>query len=189
LIMLYKFFLFLTLTLLVSTVLSAQIEFRTEDYEAAVADAKAQNKMLFIDFRADWCKPCREMEQTTFQDPTLSEYVHSKYIPVKADVDYSFFAMDLKEKYNVSSLPTILILDPNTGEVYLRIIGKKPASILLEDLKSIEKYVDSSEEPEQTHEEIEPEKKKKPCRIFKRKSTSYLMVENASSEAEHLKYS
>jgi thiol-disulfide isomerase/thioredoxin len=82
--MLYKFFLFLTLTLLVSTVLSAQIEFRTEDYEAAVADAKAQNKMLFIDFRADWCKPCREMEQTTFQDPTLSEYVHSKYIPVKS---------------------------------------------------------------------------------------------------------
>lgn len=112
--------------------INAQVEFKVMNLDDAKALAKNQDKYIFIDFRADWCKPCIEMEKTTFQDQEVSDMLNNNYIAVKADVSY-FDAMDMQELYNVSVLPTILVLNP-IGEVQLRLIGYKTASILLEDL-------------------------------------------------------
>lgn len=42
------------------------IVFFEGDYQAALAKAKQENKMLFVDFYADWCGPCKKMAKEVF---------------------------------------------------------------------------------------------------------------------------
>lgn len=140
----------------------AQVVFEDLSFTAAVAKANQQGKYVFLDFRADWCKPCIEMEQTTFQDTTVGNYLSQKAISLKVDVD-QFSGMDIKEMYNVNQYPTMLILDPYDSSVQLRMIGFKPASILLGDLKFVMDEIVSDtpdDKPIPTESDSKPVKKK-----------------------------
>jgi len=43
------------------------------DLERAVAEARAQDRAVMIDFTADWCTSCKEMERYTFSDPRVQQ--------------------------------------------------------------------------------------------------------------------
>jgi len=122
----------LVLLLILTISSTAQIKFQKSSFEEAKEQAELEGKELFIDFRADWCKPCIEMEQETFSNEEVGDAINSKYIPIQVDVDY-FAGMDIKEKYNVGVMPTILIINAN-GEVQQRLLGKKTASELMNAL-------------------------------------------------------
>src|SRR4030095_16051843 len=36
--------------------------------DAALLQARAEHKLLVLDFSAEWCAPCKRMEKTTFVD-------------------------------------------------------------------------------------------------------------------------
>ena len=112
-----------SLILLITIMGNAQIQFQKISFEAAKAKAQQENKEIFVDFWATWCKPCIAMEKETFSNKEVSEAINAKYIPLKIDVDY-FAGMDVKEKYNASVLPTILIINAN-GDVQRRLLGQK----------------------------------------------------------------
>lgn len=114
----------------------AQVVFEDLSFTSAIAKANNAHKYVFLDFRADWCKPCIEMEKTTFQDTAVGNYLTEKAVSLKVDVDM-FVGMDIKEMYNVNQYPTMLILDPYDSSVQLRMIGFKTANILLGDLKFV----------------------------------------------------
>lgn len=118
----------------------AQITFHAITLDSAIVLAKDSHKLVLIDFRADWCKPCLEMEQTTFQDSALGAYVNDRFVCIKIDIDDSIGGM-IARRYSVSEYPTILNINPLDGKVLLRIIGFKPAKILMGDLKMLEKYL------------------------------------------------
>jgi thiol:disulfide interchange protein len=141
-----------------------QIAFQKMSIEEAKAKAASTNKNIFMDFRADWCKPCVAMERTTFRDEQVAKAINENYIPVKVDVDY-FEGMDLKELYNVSVLPTILIINER-GEVQMRMIGQKSAQSLMAELGY--KYESNPNEPSTTDDDSEDvprteKKAKKEC--------------------------
>jgi thiol-disulfide isomerase/thioredoxin len=96
-----------------------------------------QSKLLLLDFRADWCKPCIDMERTTFQDKDLADFLSSRYLPLKVDVDYSS-GKSLGNKFMVNQYPTLLVIDPSNEKVIMRLIGFKTASILIGDLRMLE---------------------------------------------------
>ena len=84
------------------------------DEAAARAQAKAENKPLVIDFTAEWCAACQELEHITYQDPRVIERSAS-FIPVMLD---STDAKDptvkaLQEKYEVVGLPTVVFVLPD----------------------------------------------------------------------------
>lgn len=55
------------------------------DLESAVAAAKAQGRPVMLDFYADWCVSCKEMEKFTFPDPGVQS-VLANAVLLQADV-------------------------------------------------------------------------------------------------------
>ncbi|HAQ36983.1 MAG TPA: thioredoxin family protein [Saprospiraceae bacterium] len=109
--------LLILVTLIISTGLLANgIEdskvFKDMTLTTAKELAVKEGKMIFVDFYASWCTPCKWMDQTTFNDQSVIDYIGEHYIAVRVDID-DFDGYVLRNVYNVKVLPTFLILDEN----------------------------------------------------------------------------
>jgi thiol:disulfide interchange protein DsbD len=56
-----------------------------QELNREIVAANAQNKPVMLDFYADWCISCKEMEKYTFSDPGVQEIL-SKAVMLQADV-------------------------------------------------------------------------------------------------------
>ena len=45
--------------------------------------AKSENKIIFLDFYADWCAPCKQMDKEVFQDNRVGEFFNENFINFK----------------------------------------------------------------------------------------------------------
>lgn len=87
-----------------------------EGLNAALADAKTQGRPVMLDFYADWCISCKEMEVFTFSDPTVQAAL-SNVILLQADVTPN----DEKDKalykrFGIIGPPSIMFFDRNGNE-------------------------------------------------------------------------
>jgi len=74
----------------------------------ALAEASAERRPAVVDFRADWCMPCLEMERTTFVSPEVIQRA-GDFVMLRADVTESSAATEaLLSKYGVLGVPTTL---------------------------------------------------------------------------------
>jgi len=86
--------------------------------EQGRAKAVAENKPLLIDFGAEWCAGCKELEHQTFPDPGVrTEAQRFIAIHVDATDDDAPDTKRLSEKYKVIGLPTVIMIDTNGKEV------------------------------------------------------------------------
>lgn len=97
------------------------------DLNGAIAEARAANKPVFVDFYASWCGPCQQMEHGTWPEPSVGAAMKAGFIPVHIDVDQH---QDFASQYHVESIPTYLIID-GSGEVRQRGGGYMPPADFL----------------------------------------------------------
>ena len=86
--------------------------------EAQIQKALAQVKPVIIDFTADWCVPCRELEHRTFASPrVIAEAKH--FFTLKVDLTHSAKPENrsLTERYRIKGVPTVIFLDRNGKEI------------------------------------------------------------------------
>ena len=80
----------------------------------ALVQAEKENKPLFIDFWASWCKNCLAMEKTTFKDPEvqkkLKDFVRVKF---RAEYPNDPATTHVMEFFNCLGLPTYVVLVPD----------------------------------------------------------------------------
>jgi thiol:disulfide interchange protein len=96
--------------------------FRTGDFEEILKQARKEKKLVLIDFWAVWCKPCHRLDRLTFTDVPLGDYVNSRFIPYRVNID-DFAGMDLVDKYGVKAYPTMLVVSAEDGAMVHKMTG------------------------------------------------------------------
>lgn len=97
------------------------------------------NKMIMLDFYADWCVSCKEYEKLTFSHPRVKEYL-SEYSLLQVDVTQNNAEHKaLLKHFNLYGPPAILFFDKQHNELRtFRIVGYKNASQMLDQLKILQ---------------------------------------------------
>lgn len=107
-------------------------------FDAVLAKAKADCKPVMIDFFADWCAACKELDQHTYVAPDVVAE-SQRFVAVKVDgtVDHDVLN-SLYERFGVQGLPTVAFIDP-MGEPLSspRVTGFLPAEPFLAEMRKI----------------------------------------------------
>lgn len=86
------------------------LNFSKLNIQEARKKASEEGKLLFVDFHAAWCTPCKWMDQTTFADQNIINLLNDDFISLKVDID-QMEGFEIKKLYEVKYLPTILIFN------------------------------------------------------------------------------
>lgn len=92
--------------------------------EESLVEAVENEKPVMIDFTADWCIPCHELDHKSFTDPTVIELSKS-LLPLKVDLTkHGDREKKIKKDYKIFGVPTIIFIDQSGNEMTnLRITG------------------------------------------------------------------
>jgi len=104
---------------------SAEAEWMT-DFDAAKAKAKAEKKVLLVDFTgSDWCGWCIRLDKEVFAHKEFQDYAAENLVLVKLDFprktklspELEKQNKGLAKKYDVQGYPTIKLLKPSGSEI------------------------------------------------------------------------
>lgn len=56
-------------------------------WEEAIEKSKKEKRKIFVDVYTDWCGWCKKLDQTTFAEEHVAEYINAHYYPVKFDAE------------------------------------------------------------------------------------------------------
>ena len=79
--------------------------------DEALSQAKSQNKPVIIDFSADWCLACTELDKLTYSDKSVIEKSKG-FVLIKVDASkITDEIKTLQKRYEVVGLPTVIFID------------------------------------------------------------------------------
>jgi len=111
-----------------------------DEYKAdKVAVAGQKNRPVVIDFYADWCITCHELENFVFSNPAVAGEL-KKFVRLRVDATDMMApaVQQVLEQYGVFGLPIIVFLDGNGEEVEeARVIGYVPPAEFMKSLELV----------------------------------------------------
>lgn len=84
--------------------------------EMASAKAKEEGKLIFLDCYTQWCGPCKMMARKVFTTDVAGEYINSRYVCLKVDMETEYGAT-LARKLQVQAYPTFVVFDADAKEI------------------------------------------------------------------------
>jgi len=110
----------------------------TLTWDQILAQARAENRYVFVDAYATWCGPCKMMDRDVYPAPEVGTAMNSRFIAVKVQVDetpeddartraWYEDARKLKEQYKIAALPAFLFFAPD-GKLLHKDFGYRNAA-------------------------------------------------------------
>jgi thioredoxin-related protein len=114
---------------------------QASSWNELVAKAKLDNKYIFVDCYASWCKPCKEMEQFVYPMDIVSDYMNKNFISLKLQMDttkrdkenvqrWYGIASLFQTKYKVNAYPFYLFFSPSGNIIHADVGYKNPADFI-----------------------------------------------------------
>ena len=118
-----KFRLLLFVMMFTGVVTNAQEGVKFEDltFKEALAKAKAENKLVFMDCYTSWCGPCKKMLNTVFVQKEAGDFFNPRFVNIKYDMEKGE-GIELAKQFNVKSFPTFFIIRPD-GSIQHKVGG------------------------------------------------------------------
>jgi thiol:disulfide interchange protein DsbD len=106
------------------------------DLERELEIAQAQNRTVMLDFYADWCTSCKEMEKYTFTDPQVHQALANTVV-LQTDVTANDeLDQALMKRFGIFGPPAILFFGPQGEERRsYRVVGFVPADKFAEHVR------------------------------------------------------
>ncbi|MFN2260853.1 MAG: thioredoxin family protein [Psychroflexus sp.] len=118
---------------------SQDIYFYDGNWERTLEFAEEQDRLIFVDVYAIWCRPCKEMSKYVFTNPRVGKFFTETFINKKINAERGI-GLEIVEEYKVKSLPTLLILDSDENLI-AKTTGYQNSNELLRFAKSaLKKY-------------------------------------------------
>ena len=118
---------------LATAVSAAEAEWLT-DLPTAQARAKAEKKLVLMDFTgSDWCPPCKALHKNVFSATEFKEFAAKNLVLVEVDfpnrkeqsAELKKANRELQRKHNIEAFPTVIVFDAS-GKQVLRQEGYPP---------------------------------------------------------------
>ena len=84
--------------------------------------ARSTNRMILIDFTADWCAPCHLLDEQVFGDPAMAQEINARFVAVRLtdrkreEGRNSRGVEAMEQRYGVKAFPTVIIVDADGTE-------------------------------------------------------------------------
>ncbi len=110
----------------------------THDLDAGLARARSEGRPVFIDFYADWCGACKELDSKTYVDRGVRQ-ASRRFVAIKVDGTREDDALDaIYDRFGVEGLPTVVFID-SRGNVLKepRVAGFVPPAVMIADFARV----------------------------------------------------
>ena len=97
--------------------------------DRALDSAKTDGKVVFLEFGATWCEPCKRLKATTLSDPRVTSWLGERALTLEIDIDQ---LPQLAAEFKVRSVPTMLFVRPDRT-VLGRITGYRDPDAFLNE--------------------------------------------------------
>lgn len=112
-----------------------------KNWEEVKAQAKKENKYIFLDAYTTWCGPCIMMAKKIFPLPEVGAFFNERFINLKVQLDTTSRDNEhvknwhpdghmLATTYNIKAYPTYLFFSPD-GEIVHRAVGSSDAATFI----------------------------------------------------------
>lgn len=104
--------------------------------ESALADAKQAGQPVMVDYYADWCVACIEMEHDAFQNPQVISALNDHRL-IQIDLTNNDDANQLLDRYGLFGPPSILFFNEKGSEQEsARVVGEMKAEEFLNHIET-----------------------------------------------------
>lgn len=93
------------------------VTFFKGSWKEALAEAKRQNKPIFLDVFTTWCPPCKRMAKEAFPNARIGAKFNVHFINYQLDAEKGE-GIAIAKQYAVASYPTALYITPDGGLVH-----------------------------------------------------------------------
>jgi len=93
--------------------------------------ADAGKRFVLVDFYTVWCGPCKKLDETTWKDQAVRDWLSKEAVCLKVDAEKD---EPLAAKYRINVYPTLLLLRPDGAEID-RLVGYRDAKTFLADAR------------------------------------------------------
>ena len=101
-----------------------------ENFDTLLDYASIEKNMIFMEFVAEWCLPCKVMEESTFSDVNVAGFLNENFINYRVDYD-SPQGKSLALLFQAEKLPALYFLD-GRGRVIIKYSGQLNANDMIQ---------------------------------------------------------